>query len=262
MVYFYSLKGNANDLSYKLLLRRKAFRKMLEEILSNGFNELGLNCDELMLSRFRQYYESLEQTNKVMNLTSISGEKNVAQLHFLDCAALLRYAQFERKKLIDVGTGAGFPGLALKIACPNADVTLLDSLDKRLGFLRSTCEEIGFGDVQFFHSRAEEIPKGLREHFDIATARAVASLNVLSEMCLPYVAEGGLFIAMKGPDFDEELESAKPAIKALGGKTEKCLTYTIPGTDIVHSAIMIRKVSSTPPLYPRSWAKIKKSPLK
>ena len=202
---------------------------MLEDILRSGFFELGLELDGRAAERYRIYYENLEETNKVMNLTAISGEADVARLHFLDCAALLGMQDFAGSRVIDVGTGAGFPGLALKIACPDMQLTLLDSLDKRIGFLRGTC--------------------------------AVARLNLLCELCLPYVKRGGAFIAMKGPELDAELKEAANAIRLLGGSVEKRTDYRIPGTDIVHSSVIIRKVSDTPAKYPRRWAQIKKAAL-
>ena len=233
----------------------------LEQRLSSGFEAMGLSADDEMLRRYRVYYEYLEEINQVMNLTAISGEKDVAELHFLDCAALLTMQSFAGKKVIDVGTGAGFPGLALKIACPELELTLLDSLDKRVNFLKNTCERLGFDDVRCIHARAEEIPAGLRQGFDFAVSRAVARLNLLCELCLPYVKKGGMFIAMKGPELDAELEEAKRAIRTLGGVVEKKLDYTIPGTDVTHCAVLIRKCSDTPAKYPRRWAQIKKSPL-
>ncbi len=234
---------------------------MLEQILKEGFSDLGLQLSDEAIGRYRIYCDHLLETNKVMNLTAIEGEDDTARLHFLDCAALLKYADLKGKSLIDVGTGAGFPGLALKIAEPEIKLTLLDSLDKRIGFLKKTCELIGMEDVVCIHARAEEIPAGYREAFDAAASRAVARLNTLAEMSLPYVKVGGMFIAMKGPDIDEELEEAKPAIKKLGGKTEAVEKYTVFGTDAAHSAIIIRKISSTPPGLPRRWAQIKKKPL-
>ena len=233
----------------------------LETLLAEGLSTLGLSCDEEMLRRFRLYYEALEESGRVMNLTAIHGEEDVAHLHFLDCAALLSTADFRNKTVFDIGTGAGFPGLVLKICNPSIRLTLLDSLDKRVVFLQSTCNSLGFSDVSCLHARAEEAVIQWREAADIVTSRAVASLNVLSELCLPYVKEGGVFIAMKGPAFDEELEAAKPAIQKLGGKTESCRSYTIPGTDVTHSAILIRKTAKTPQRYPRRWAQIKKFPL-
>ena len=234
---------------------------MLEELLRSGFEALGLSADARALERYRIYYEYLEETNKVMNLTAISGERDVASLHFLDCVQLLCLEGFSGRRVIDVGTGAGFPGLAMKIACPDMELTLLDSLDKRIGFLKNCCEKLGFPDVSCIHARAEEIPQGYRESYDFALSRAVARLNVLSELCLPYVKKGGAFIAMKGSELEAELHEAEAAIRTLGGKVEKKLDYTIPGTDVTHSAVIIRKISSTPAKYPRRWAQIKKSPL-
>ena len=234
---------------------------MLEEILRGGFAELSLPLDERALAQYRLYADRLEETNKVMNLTAITGEDEIARLHFLDSAALLGLADFRGKRVIDVGTGAGFPGLALKIACPEIELTLLDSLDKRIGFLRETCEALGLEDVVCLHARAEEAPQAWRGSFDFAVSRAVARLNVLCELCLPLVKKGGLFLAMKGTDHAEELAEAKRAVRVLGGEIESERDYTIPGTEIAHSAILIRKVADTPQKYPRRWAQIKKTPL-
>ena len=234
---------------------------MLETILADGFEKLGISADANAISRFRVYFEYLEEINKVMNLTAISGEEDVVRLHFLDCAAVLREADVKNKRIIDVGTGAGFPGLALKIVCPDMKLTLLDSLDKRINFLKDTCAKLGFDDVECIHARAEEAPKEYRESFDFAFSRAVARLNLLCELCLPMVKVGGTFMAMKGPDFEEELNEAKKSISLLGGKVEKCVTYTIPDTDVTHSLLVIRKLKPTPPKYPRRWAQIKKQPL-
>ena len=234
---------------------------MLEALLQSGFEALSLVPDSQALGRYRIYYEYLEEMNQVMNLTAISGEEDVARLHFLDCAALLGLADFTGKRVIDVGTGAGFPGLALKIACPAMELTLLDSLDKRINFLKNTCQKLGFDDVTCIHSRAEEIPDGFRQGFDFALSRAVARLNLLCELCLPYVKKGGAFIAMKGSDLEEELAEARRCIRTLGGQVEQKIDYTIPGTDVTHCALIIRKVADTPAKYPRRWAQIKKSPL-
>lgn len=234
---------------------------MLEKILRAGFAELSLPLGDSALARYRTYADRLEETNKVMNLTAITGEDEIARLHFLDSAALLTLAGFRGKRVIDVGTGAGFPGLALKIACPEIELTLLDSLDKRIGFLRETAEELGLDNVVCIHARAEEAPAAWRGGFDIAVSRAVARLNVLCELCLPLVKKGGLFIAMKGTEHAEELREAKNAIRLLGGEIQAERDYTIPGTEVVHSAILIRKAADTPPKYPRRWAQIKKQAL-
>lgn len=233
----------------------------LENILASGFETLGLTPDANAERRYRAYFAYLEEMNAVMNLTAISGEADVARLHFLDCAALLTLPEFKGNKVIDVGTGAGFPGLALKIAKPDIDLTLLDSLDKRINFLRNTCEKLMFDDVTCIHARAEEAPREYRGAFDIVTSRAVARLNLLCELCLPMVKKGGVFIAMKGPECDDEIKEAKRGIAMLGGKLERRADYAIPGTDITHSAVIIRKVADTPARYPRRWAQIKKQPL-
>lgn len=234
---------------------------MLEELLKDGFEKLNIDADTTALQRYRVYCDMLEETNRVMNLTAITGEEDIARLHFLDCAAVLNTADFGNAAVIDIGTGAGFPGLALKIARPDIRLTLLDSLDKRIGFLREVCAALKLENVECIHARAEEAPENYREHFDIATSRAVARLNILCEICLPFVKKGGCFIAMKGPDSEEELKEAKHAMAELGARFEKTLKYTIPGTDIVHSAIVIRKTGATPKKYPRRWAQIKKQPL-
>ena len=234
---------------------------MLEEILKNGFEELKIPLHPSASERYRIYCDYLSEINKVMNLTAIDGEDEIARLHFLDCAALLGIEDFSGKRVLDVGTGAGFPGLALKIACPDIRLILLDSLDKRINFLRETCEKLGFEDVTCVHARAEEAPGAYRGAFDIVTSRAVARLNLLCELCLPYVKKNGAFIAMKSTDHETELNEAKKAIKLLGGRIERVVNYTIPGTDITHSAIVIRKLEDTPAKYPRRWAQIKKQPL-
>jgi len=233
----------------------------LEEIVRSGLDEMNIPHTETTLSGFRIYADYLCEMNKVMNLTAIEGDEDTARLHFLDCAALPAAEGIGGKRIVDVGTGAGFPGMVLKILCPDISLTLLDSLDKRIGFLKNTCEKLGFSDVDCIHARAEEAPKELRERFDIATSRAVARLNLLCELCLPLVKKGGLFIAMKSTDHAQELAEAEKAIKLLGGSLEKVENYTIPGTDVTHSLIFIRKTAHTPARFPRRWAQIKKLPL-
>ena len=229
---------------------------MLEEILREH-----LTADETALGRFRRYYELLTEWNRVMNLTAISGEEDTARLHFLDCAALAELTELPGKRVIDVGTGAGFPGLVLKILCPDLELTLLDSLDKRVKFLRTVCAELGFADVRCLHARAEEAPAELRQSFDLACSRAVARLNLLSELCLPFVKPGGLFIAMKGPELMEELREAEKGIRLLGGEVERVAEYPVPGAALRHNAVLIRKIADTPGKYPRKWAQMKKQPL-
>lgn len=198
-----------------------------------------------------------------MNLTAIRDEDGVARLHMLDCAALLRCADFQGKTLIDVGTGAGFPGLALKILVPSLKVTLLDSLGKRVDWLNEVAARLDLDGVEAIHARAEEQAqvKGFRDSFDFVTARAVADLRLLSELCLPYAKVGGLFLAMKSVESGPELEGAAHAIKLMGGRVRETSDYAIPGAGVTHRVILVDKVAPTLKGYPRRWAKIQKDPL-
>lgn len=231
----------------------------METHLRKGLAELGLGDDAApSLLRFG---ELLLEKNKVMNLTAITDPEDVASLHFLDSAALLTLADFKGKTVVDVGTGAGFPGMPLKILEPSIRMTLLDSLGKRITFLQEVCDELGLQNVQCVHARAEEFAAEHRQSFDFAVSRAVANLSVLCEFCLPLVKVGGYFLSMKSVESDEELESAKKAIKTLGGQVERTADYQIPGTEVVHRVIFIKKIAETPKKYPRPFAKIKKNPL-
>ena len=233
----------------------------MDKILNEGFASLGITPDAKAVERLKTYFEYLEERNRVMNLTAISGTEDVARLHFLDCAALLKVCDFEDKKVIDVGTGAGFPGMVLKTVQPDKDITLLDSLNKRIDFLSEVCNKLALDGVQCVHARAEAIPQERREAYDIAVSRAVARLGTLCELCLPYLRVGGVFIAMKGPDCDTEVEEAKSAMHLLGAQLKDIVRYTIPGTDITHAAVVIEKIKPTHPKYPRKWSQIKKQPL-
>ena len=216
---------------------------MLEEILKNGLAEMGLSVPEEAIGQFRQYYEVLSERNKVMNLTAISGEDASARLHFLDCAAaLLLPESLAGKRIIDVGTGAGFPGLPIKILEPSASMTLLDSLQKRVGFLSEVCDTLELSGVECVHARAEECGTR-REQYDYAVSRAVARLNVLCELCLPYVKVGGAFLALKGPAVTEELADAQRAIATLGGKVDQVFDYAVPGEELHHNIVVIRKIA-------------------
>lgn len=233
----------------------------MDKILNEGFASLGITPDAKAVERLKTYFEYLEERNRVMNLTAISGTEDVARLHFLDCAALLKVCDFEDKKVIDVGTGAGFPGMVLKTVQPGMDITLLDSLNKRIDFLSEVCNKLALDGVQCVHARAEEIPEERRAAYDIAVSRAVARLGTLCELCLSYLRVGGVFIAMKGPDCDTEVEEAKSAMHMLGAQLKDIVRYTIPGTDITHAAVVIEKIKPTHPKYPRKWSQIKKQPL-
>lgn len=232
---------------------------MMEQLLREGLSALGLPEDGV--PALMRYAELLVEKNKVMNLTAITEPSDIATLHFLDSAALLTLADFRDKTVADVGTGAGFPGLPLKIVEPSIRLTLLDSLNKRIDFLGEVCTDLGLSDVACVHGRAEEFAAEHREGFDIVTSRAVANLRMLCELCLPLVKVGGHFLAMKSVDSDEELAQARGAIAALGAVAERQADYTIPGTDVRHRLIILKKVKKTEKKYPRTFAKIKKNPL-
>lgn len=209
-----------------------------------------------------EYARILVEYNEKVNLTAITDPAGVAQKHMLDCAAVLGAAEFDKKRVIDVGTGAGFPGLVLKICDGSIDLTLLDSLQKRVDWLA----EISTGldaPARTVHGRAEEFGRDpeYREQFDVATARAVADLRMLCELCLPFVKVGGVFLAMKAGDCREELDAAGRCITLLGGRLMKPYRYTIPGTDLTRQVIRIEKIAPTPEKYPRRFAKIQKAPL-
>lgn len=235
------------------------------EILQQGFGEYGLTerIDPRAVRNLDRFSQCLLEKNQVMNLTAIREPEGVARLHILDCAALLRFCEFENKSLIDVGTGAGFPGMVLKMLVPSLEVTLLDSLNKRLDWLAETYGELGLEGVRTVHARAEEqaLVKGFRDSFDFAASRAVADLRLLCELCLPYVKVGGQFLAMKSANSDQELEDAAHAIKLLGGRIAAVKDYPLPGTEITHRLIAIEKLAPTRKGYPRRWAKMQKEPL-
>ncbi len=232
---------------------------MMESTLRAGLEAMGLPTASV--PSLERYAELLLETNKVMNLTAITEPEAVATLHFLDSAALLQFEPLKEKRVIDVGTGAGFPGLPLKIVEPDMDLTLLDSLGKRVTFLERVCSELQLERVNCVHARAEEYAAQTREQFDIAVSRAVAALPVLCELCLPFVRPGGLFIALKSTGSGEELAAAKNVIETLGGSVLKTQDYKIPATDVVHRLIFVKKVKNTPNNFPRPFAKIKKNSL-
>ena len=227
--------------------------------LEQGLPALGLGPE--LIEPLEAFSRMLLEKNQVMNLTAITDPRDVAVLHLLDSLALTGLAGLEGRTVVDVGTGAGFPGVPLAIARSSARVTLLDSLGKRVDFLRESCRTLGLDNVECVHGRAEEFAGERRETFDLAVSRAVAALPVLCELCLPLVKVGGAFWAMKSVDTEEEISASKTAVKVLGGRIQAVSDYTIPTTEVVHRVVCIQKTAPTPKKYPRRFALIKKQPL-
>lgn len=226
--------------------------------------EIGVNLSEQQIQQFLTYYEMLVEWNEVMNLTAITEYDEVMKKHFVDSVSLIKaYDVTKDVTVIDVGTGAGFPGLALKIAYPNLKVTLLDSLNKRIQFLDAVIEKLGLSDVETIHGRAEDFAKAgkLRETYDLCVSRAVANLSTLSEYCLPFVKVGGQFISYKSEKITEEMTAAENAIRILGGKVLKQVEFQLPESDIYRNLFVIEKVKETPKKYPRKAGLPSKEPL-
>ena len=230
----------------------------MKNALNAGLSEMGLCLDEATKDALCTFGNAVIEQNKVMNLTAITQPENVAKLHLLDSLSLLTVLPLAGKRLIDVGCGAGFPGVPVKIACPELKLTLLDSLGTRMNWLESVLPTLGV-DAECVTARAEEAVSHRREQYDIATSRAVARLNILLELTAPYVKVGGYVLAMKGSAAQAELEEAKKAISVLGLKLEKIARF--PVEDTAHSVIVLKKVKPTPACYPRRYAKIKQAPL-
>lgn len=230
----------------------------MRETLQAGLPALNLQLPESIQDRLCAFGEAVIRQNEVMNLTAITEPAAVAKLHLLDSLTILTAAELTGRQVIDVGCGAGFPGVPLAIACPEAKITLLDSLGKRMNWLREILPQLGV-TAECVTARAEEAVQDRRELYDYATSRAVARLNILLELTAPYVKVGGAVLAMKGSAAREELAEAKNAVKKLGLRLEDVRDHTIDGA--THSVIVLRKVSPTPSQYPRRFAKIKQSPL-
>lgn len=237
-----------------------------EVLFLNNLNNLGIKIDENQLGQFNKYYDLLVEWNKVMNLTGITEYDDVLLKHFVDSLVFdpNSLVKGDSIKLIDVGTGAGFPGLPIKIVFSNIDVVLLDSLNKRIKFLDEVIQQLSLKKIRTIHSRAEDGArnKELREKFDIAISRAVANLATLSEYNLPYVKVGGYFVAMKSGEIDEEAANAQNAIKLLGGELKKIEKFRLPNSDIDRSLVIIKKVKNTAKKYPRKAGLPTKEPLK
>lgn len=232
-------------------------------IFQEGLNSLGLVLSDLQIQQFIDYYELLVERNKIMNLTSITEFPEVIRKHFIDSLSIVKAYPLTNEKIIDMGTGAGFPGIPLKIAFPEITIVLLDSLNKRVLFLEEVIKRLGLEKTVTVHGRAEDYAKEInyREQFDLCVSRAVAKLATLSEYCLPYVKIGGYFISYKSGKVEEELLSSGNALEILGAKIENVENFLLPGTEIDRTLIVIHKNASTPDKYPRSAGKPTKNPL-
>ncbi len=233
-------------------------------LLLKGSRELGIELGEEDINRFIKYKDLLKEWNTKINITAITDDDEIDIKHFLDSLTPFVTDIFKgSKKIIDIGTGGGFPGLPLKIVNPDLDVSLLDSLNKRIIFLNEVINSLGLDRIEAIHGRAEElsIKETYREKYDICVSRAVASLDTLSEYCIPFVKVGGYFVSMKGPDYDVELKQSENAIKILGGKVIEKRIVKIPESNIKHSLIIIEKIRQTPTKYPRGGGKPRKNPL-
>lgn len=229
-----------------------------------SLEKLNIHLNEKQVYQFMKYYEMLIETNKVMNLTAITDFDEVIDKHFVDSLALIQAIDLNKElKVIDVGTGAGFPGIPLKIAFPELDILLLDSLNKRIHFLDQVISELGLENIQTIHGRAEDFGKNslYREKFDLCVSRAVANLSTLSEYCVPFVKVDGYFISYKSGKVQEELDASRHAVDILGGKVEKCLNYALADTDMERSLVVIHKLKPTKKAYPRKAGKPSKEPL-
>lgn len=226
-------------------------------------NAFHIQLDDKQIKQFLKYYEMLVEQNKVMNLTAITEYEEVLKKHFVDSLSLVNAVDpTQNLTLIDVGTGAGFPGIPLKIAFPNLQITLLDSLNKRVQFLNAVINELGLQQIEAVHGRAEDAAKGdMREHFDLCVSRAVANLSTLSEYCLPFVKIGGKFISYKSEKIAEEKTAAERAINILGGKIQEEKAFMLPDSDIYRNLFLIEKVKNTPKKYPRKAGLPGKEPL-
>lgn len=236
----------------------------MSQLFDTKLSELGITLTEKQKEQFDKFYELLVEWNKVMNLTGITEYEEVNEKHFVDSVSIVKALDIHSvKKVIDVGTGAGFPGIPLKIAFPHLEIVLLDSLNKRINFLNTVISELGLEGISTIHGRAEDFAKKLeyREQFDLCVSRAVANLSSLSEYCIPYVAKDGMFVPYKSGEIDDELQQAKKAVHILGGKLEEVVKFQLPGSEIGRSFVKIKKVQNTAKKYPRKAGLPTKEPL-
>ena len=236
----------------------------MSEVFKTKLNELGITLNDIQKQQFASFYELLVEWNKFMNLTGITEYEEVNEKHFVDSLSIVKAIDINKvETVIDVGTGAGFPGIPLKIAFPHLKVVLLDSLNKRIKFLDTVIDELGLKNIKTIHGRAEDFAKQVdyRENFDLCVSRAVANLATLSEYCIPYVKKEGLFAPYKSGEIEKELEQSKKAIHVLGGKVHNVVKFQLPGTEIGRSFIVIKKTQNTSKKYPRKAGLPSKEPI-
>lgn len=236
----------------------------MSQIFDQKLEQLGIVLTETQKQQFDKFYELLVEWNKVMNLTGITEYEEVNEKHFVDSLSIVKAIDLNKvSSVIDVGTGAGFPGIPLKIVFPHLKVVLLDSLNKRINFLNTVIDKLELQDISTIHGRAEDFAKKLeyREQFDLCVSRAVANLATLSEYCIPYVKKDGMFVPYKSGEIDEELDQSKKAIHILGGKTQNVVKFQLPGTEIGRSFVVIKKLQNTVKKYPRKAGLPSKEPI-
>lgn len=235
------------------------------DILNSACDDVGIGFDESKYKAFIKYKSMIQEWNKKINLTAITEDEDIIKKHFIDCIKIYKFDKFkELNKIIDVGTGAGFPGIPIKILEQEKEVVLLDSLNKRIKFLDEVSKELNLKNIKSLHGRAEDYAQKeeYREKFDGVVSRAVANISVLSELCLPYIKVGGYFVSMKGPNVTEELNEGKKAIEILGGKLQEIIQVKVEESDLEHNLVVIKKIKNTPNKYPRKAGMATKKPLK